>query len=221
MSYLDIKYFEKKVNRKVKKISINKKIIAWSKGKDFYDGKRNMGYGGYAYDGRWLKLLPKIIKRYKLTSKSRVLDLGCKKGFLIYDLEKLIPGIKCYGVEDHIYPIKNAKKEIKSKIKLSKYYDLPFKNNFFDLVIGFSSIYTYNFGDLISIFKEMNRVSKNQKKIYITVAAYENKKDFIKMINWTTLSSTILSKNDWRDFFKKVNFKGDYFFTTPKVLGLK
>jgi SAM-dependent methyltransferase len=221
MPHFDINYYSKEVKRKTKKISIEKKFLAWSKGRAFYDGKRSMGYGGYKYDKRWLKLLPKIIKRYKLNSKSKVLDLGCKKGFLIYDLKQLIPGIECRGVEDHIYPIKYAKKDVKSDIKYSKYYDLPFKNKYFDFIIGFSSIYTYNFGDLISIFKEIKRVSKNNKKIYITVAAYENKSDFLKIMDWTTLSSTILSKKDWFKFFRKVKYNGDYFFTTPKVLGLK
>ena len=88
--------------------------------KEYYDGNRLNGYGGFKYDGRWLKLLPKLIKRYKLTSKSKVLDLGCKKGFLLKDLNILLPGVKSYGIENHSYALKKAIK-CKSKLIRSEY----------------------------------------------------------------------------------------------------
>ena len=169
MPYFNFGYFNNSTERKVKSISIKKRIIAWKKNKEFYDGSRKNGYGGFKYDGRWIKILPKIIKRYNLTSKSRVLEIGCKKGYLIYDLKKLIPGIKCTGVEDHVYPIKNCKKEVKKDIKFSKFTSLPFKNNSFDCVIAISSIYTYNFGDLLEIFKEIKRVSKPGRRVYSSI----------------------------------------------------
>ena len=83
MSYFDIGYFSKKVKRAsvAKKRNIKNKIIAWNLNKEYYDGSRINGYGGFKYDGRWKKFLPKIIKRYKLTNKSKVLEIGCKKGF--------------------------------------------------------------------------------------------------------------------------------------------
>jgi len=201
-------------------MSIKKKIIAWKKNKEFYDGSRKNGYGGFKYDGRWLKILPKIIKRYQLNSSSKVLEIGCKKGFLIHDLKKLVPGINCTGVEDHFYPIKECKKEVKKFIKYSNFTKLPFKKNSFDCIIGVSSIYTYNFGDLLKIFNEIKRVSKNNN-ILITLASYENTKDLEKLLNWTTLSTVILKKKDWLRLFKEIGYKGDYFFTNTKVLGLK
>ena len=117
MPYFDLEYFKSSKPRKIRTISLQKRFIAWKKDKEFYDGNRKNGYGGYVYDGRWLQILPKIIRRYKLNSSSKVLDIGCKKGFLIHDLKKLIPGIKCYGIEDHKYPIKHAIKSVKKDIK--------------------------------------------------------------------------------------------------------
>ena len=83
MAHFDTGYFNSSSGRSVlaKKRKIENKIISWSLGKEYYDGKRINGYGGYKYDGRWKTLLPKIIKKYKLNNKSKVLDLGCKKGF--------------------------------------------------------------------------------------------------------------------------------------------
>ena len=120
MSFFDTGYVKKSASRSslAKKRTIYNKIIAWNLDKKYYDGKRINGYGGFKYDERWKKFLPKIIKRYKLNSKSKVLDLGCKKGFFLKDLKHLIPGIKVYGIENHPYPIQKAEKDIKKNFKV-------------------------------------------------------------------------------------------------------
>ena len=74
-----------------------------------------------------------IIKKYKLKSGSKVLDVGCKKGFLLHDLKELIPGIKIYGIEGSKYAINNALPSVKSFIKYSNKIDLNFSDNFFDM----------------------------------------------------------------------------------------
>lgn len=221
MKKFNFGYFKKNTNRKLKISkqgrSVLNKFEAWKLGKEYYDGNRNNGYGGFKYDGRWLTILPKIIKRYKLSNKSKILDLGCKKGFFMKDLKTFLPKAKVWGIEDHYYPIKNAEKEIKSNIIFSKYYEIPFKDNYFDFVIGFSSIYKYNFGDLIKIINEINRVSK---KSFFTIASYDSKKDKELFEAWTLIGTTILSKKDWKKLFKILDYKGDYYFTTAKSLNL-
>jgi len=218
MPYFDPKYFKNK--SKVKRAVIrklNNKFIAWKLGKEYYDGDRNNGYGGFSYDGRWIKLLPNFIKRYKLDNNSKILDLGCKKGFIMKDLKTLLPGAKVYGIEDHKYPIKNAEKEIKKNIIFSNYYEVPFKKNYFDLVIGFSSIYKYNFQDVVKTIREINRVSR---KSFFTVASYSNRKEKEIFDRWTLLGTTILSKKEWLELFRLLKYKGDYYFTTAKSLNL-
>ena len=63
--------------------NIHNKLIASLKGKDFYDGKRKYGFGGYKYDGRWKKIAEILIKKYNLNNKSKILQINCDKGFLI------------------------------------------------------------------------------------------------------------------------------------------
>ena len=219
MPYFDPNYLKKKsrVNRSVKRSIVNK-ITAWRLDKEYYDGDRTNGYGGFSYDGRWKKLLPKIIKKYNLSNKSKILDLGCKKGFIMKDFKALLPGSEIWGIEDHQYPIDNAEKEIKSKIILSNYYKIPFKKKYFDFVIGFSSIYKYNLHDVAKTILEINRVSK---KSFFTVAAYSNKKEKEIFEKWTLIGTTILHKNDWLKLFKILKYKGDYYFTTSKSINLK
>tara|TARA_Y100000590_G_C15540752_1_gene946858 strand:+ start:340 stop:1002 length:663 start_codon:yes stop_codon:yes gene_type:complete len=217
--HLDIGYFKKTLKVRsfvAKKRTVINKINAWKLDKQYYDGNRLDGYGGFKYDGRWLKLLPKIIKRYKLSKKSKVLDLGCKKGFLLKDLNKLIPGIKSYGIENHSYALKHAVKS-KSKLIRSNYYKIPFKNKYFDLVIAFNSLYMQNLGDVIKSLKEIERVSK---KSYIVLASGENDKERNKFYRWTLIGTTILLKKEWKILFKKVKFKGDYYFSSSKSLGV-
>ena len=217
--HIDIGYFKKqlKVRAKVsKERTVLNKIYAWQLGKDYYDGSRLNGYGGFKYDGRWLKLLPKLIKRYKLTKNSKVLDLGCKKGFLLKDLNILLPGITTYGIENHSYPIKKAVK-CKSKLILSNYTKLPFKNKSLDFVIAFNSLYMQNLGDVIKSLKEIERVSKNS---YVILASGENDEERNRFYKWTLIGTSILLKKEWRILFKRIKFKGDYYFSSSKSLGV-
>ena len=216
---LDIGYFKKAIKERAKyakERTVINKMYAWNLDKEYYDGKRINGYGGFKYDGRWKALLPKIIKKYKLTKKSKVLDLGCKKGFLLKDLNILIPGIKSYGIENHTYALKKAVK-CKSKLILSDYYKIPFKNKYFDFVIAFNSLYMQNLGDVIKSLKEIERVSK---KSYIVLASGENDQERNKFYRWTLIGTSILLKKEWKTLFKKIKFKGDYYFSSAKSLGV-
>ena len=220
MSFFDTGYFKGNSPRSslARKRTIYNKVIAWNLDEKYYDGKRINGYGGFKYDGRWKKFLPKIIKRYKLNSKSKVLDLGCKKGFFLKDLKNLVPGIKVYGIENHSYPIRKATKDIKKNLKLSNYYDLKFKNKYFDLVFAFNSIYSQNLGEIVQTLKEIKRVSK---KSYVVLASCSNDEERNKFYKWTLIGTTILHRKEWLKIFKLIGYKGDYYFSTAKTLGLK
>ena len=71
-----------------------------------FDGPRKFGYGGYVYDGRWKSVAKRIVKEYNLKKGSKVLDVGCGKGFLVKDLINL--GIDAYGLDISEYAIKNC-----------------------------------------------------------------------------------------------------------------
>ena len=62
--------------------------IAKKYSKEYWDGDRKFGYGGYKYiPGRWKPVAKKLIKTYKLNSKSKILDAGCGKGFLLHEIK--------------------------------------------------------------------------------------------------------------------------------------
>ena len=132
------------------------------------------------------------------------------------DLNILIPGIKSYGVENHTYALKKAV-NCKSKLILSDYYKIPFKNKYFDFVIAFNSLYMQNLGDVIKSLKEIERVSK---KSYIVLASGETDEERNKFYRWTLIGTSILLKKEWKTLFKKIKFKGDYYFSSAKSLGV-
>lgn len=230
MSHFDYGYFsfskkkpnEKNPNLDRKKIlssrNIKRRIIANEFDREFYDGNRLNGYGGYKYDGRWKIFLKKIIKKYRLNKSSRVLDIGAKKGFFIYDLKLLIPGIKVYGIEDHKYPIINCKKQIKKNLKFVKSYcDIDYSDNYFDFVHAHNSIYRYSLKDLIKIIKIISKISK---KSHITLPSYDKNIDRLKFLDWTLHGGVILKKKDWKQLFYELGYKGDYYLTNPKSYGI-
>ena len=137
---------------------------------------------------------------------------------MLYDLKSIIPKIRITGIENHEYPLKFSNKLIKNKLYLKNYYDLQkFKNNHFDLVIAFNSIYMQNLGDTIKTISQIQRISK---KSYISLPSYKTSKDRDKFLDWTLLGTTILKKNEWKKIFKYIGYSGDYYFSDAKKLGL-
>ena len=128
----------KRTKRNYLKRMINNKIyctkIAKKYSKQYWDGNRKFGYGGYKYiPGRWRPVAEKLIKTYKLNSKSKILDVGCGKGFLLQEIKLLKPGIQVFGSDISRHAIKNSHKNIKKNIFFHDIKNkLPFKKKEFD-----------------------------------------------------------------------------------------
>lgn len=204
-----------KTNRKYLPRMMNDKIncmkIARKYNFDYWDGDRRFGYGGYKYiPNRWTKVAKKIIKTFNLDSKSKILDAGCGKGFLLYEIKKIIPEIKIYGFDISQYAIKNSKKEIRSSLFVhSLEKKTKFKSKFFDLVISIGSLHNLHIYNLEKAIKEISRISK---KSYIMVESYTNLKQLFNLQCWALTANIFLSKKEWIYLLKKFNFKGDLEF---------
>ncbi|MBT3237401.1 MAG: class I SAM-dependent methyltransferase [Rhodospirillaceae bacterium] len=219
MAFWDIGYFDSSVKRAVEKRKIANRIVAWELGQEYYDGARENGYGGFSYDGRWKTLIPKIIDRYDLTSDSAVLDLGSKKGFFVKDMKECLPGVTVRGIESHPYPIETGLDEVRPDIVMAPYTELPFPDDSFDFVLGFSTVYMLNIGDVIKCLKEIQRVGRG--KSYITVAGYRTAEERDLFMSWTLIGSTVLHEDDWLELFDTVGYTGDHFFTGARSLNLQ
>ena len=180
-------------------------------GYNYWDGDRRINYGGYKYiKGRLTPLAKKIIKHYKLKNNMKILDVGCGKGYLIYEIKKILPEIDVYGFDISKYAKKNAKKEIKKKIKLGSAEKLPYKNNFFDLVISINTLHNLEIDKLFKSINEINRVAKKNK--YICVESYRNEKEKMNLLYWQVTCEAFFNIDEWKWIFKTNNYKGDYSF---------
>ena len=109
---------------------------------DYWDGDRRICYGGYKYiPGRWDKIAINLISHYDLDSNSKILDIGCGKGYLLYELSQKLPNSEIYGLDISEYAIENAKPEIKENIIHGSATKLPWPDNFFDLVISINTLH--------------------------------------------------------------------------------
>lgn len=199
-------YLERMVNEKIECMKIAKKYD-----KNYWDGDRKFGYGGYKYiRDYWKNTALDLIKDYKLNNKSKLLDLGCGKGFLLYEIKKILPKIKIIGYDVSRYAISNSHPKIR---KFLKYFDISkkmsFKNNEFDLVISMATLHNLDHKGLEVAISEIERVGK---KKYIMVESFNNEKELFNLQCWALTCQSFLSKGDWLWFFDKVGYSGDYEF---------
>ena len=144
--------------------------------KEFFDGDRKHGYGGFSYDPKfWQPVVPSFINFWNIKRNDSLLDVGCAKGFMLYDFKQIIPNLEVKGIDISNYAIKNALPEIKSNLLIADAKEIPFEDNSFDHVIAINTIHNLNEDDCAKSLKEITRVSK--KNSFITVDAYRNEEE--------------------------------------------
>jgi len=178
---------------------------------DFWDSDSFPGYQGFKYDSRWEEVALFIIDYFNLTNDSKILDLGCGKGYLLYEIHKLLPQAEVHGVDISKYAIDNAKKEIKEYIKCASSTNLPYDNNYFDFIYSLNVIYFMPEEECTRTINEINRIKTQKSKTLIQVASYRDEEEKRNMINWD-LGILHKSIEEWKRYFKEVNYLGDYSF---------
>ena len=183
-------------------------------GEEFFDGSRDHGYGGFSYNSRfWEPVVPTFKKYWSLQEADSVLDVGCAKGFMLYDMQRLIPGLKVAGIDISDYAISNAKEEVRELCKVGNAIELPFEDNSFDVVISITTVHNLEKDDLAKALLEIERVSRRGS--FITVDAYRNEEEKKRMFAWNLTAKTVLHVDSWRKLFSDVGYTGDYFWFMP------
>jgi SAM-dependent methyltransferase len=183
-------------------------------GFDYFDGDRNHGYGGFSYNPKfWQPVIPAIVENYKISNSSNVLDVGCAKGFFLYDLKLAFPGINITGVDISDYAVENSIPEIKPYLQVGNATKLPFEDDCFDFVISINTIHNLNLQDCATALQEIERVTKDNS--FITVDAYRNDEEKARMQAWNLTALTMMSVDEWKEFFLEVGYTGDYYWFIP------
>ena len=184
--------------------------IARKFSRDFWDGDRKYGYGGYKYNGHWEPAARKLIEEYKLTDNSKILDVGCGKGFLLYEFKKLLPGAYVKGFDISRYAIENAKEEVKGSLFVHKAQDrYPFKDKEFDLVVSVTTLHNLCVNELKSALQEIERVGKNK---YISMEGYRNEEELFNLQCWALTCESFFRPEEWVWLFDEFGYTGDYEF---------
>jgi len=177
---------------------------------DYWDGDRKFGYGGYNYDGRWKTVAQAMVDHYKLKEGDRVLDVGCGKAFLLFELMNIVPNLQINGIDISQYAIANAKNEIRQYLEVGNAVSLPYQSNSFDLVISINTLHNLYCYDLEKALMEIERVGKNNK--YTVVESYRNETEKVNLMCWVLTGECFFSPDEWLWWFQKTGYSGDYSF---------
>jgi SAM-dependent methyltransferase len=188
--------------------------VARQFGREFFDGDRNHGYGGFNYFPRfWQPVVPTFQQYWKLDHKSSILDVGCAKGFMMHDLCELIPGISVKGIDISKYAIEHAMSDMKPHVQVACATNLPFPDKSFDVTISINTVHNLERDECAKALQEIERVSRRGS--FVTVDAYRNQEEKDRMYAWNLTAKTIMSVDEWVQFFKEIGYTGDYFWFIP------
>ena len=179
-------------------------------GKSYFDNKKiGIGYGQYLYDGRFAKNARQIANFFKLKKNSKVLEVGCAKGYLLVEFLKL--GMKTFGLDGSYYAKINAHKLIKKNIKkFNIEKKMPFKSDFFDFVICKEVLPHIKKNKLNSLIKEISRVVKKKNNILIEIQSFKDKSDKFFFQNWDPTHKSCFNEKEWIKILKNNDYKGYY-----------
>ena len=184
--------------------------VAGRFGREYWDGDRRYGYGGYRYDGRWRPLAEQIAERYGLKAGMRVLDVGCGKAFLLYELWDLVDGLEVAGADVSEYAIANAKPEIRDFLQVAGADALPFHDGGFDLVLSLNVLHNLRLPALDRAIREMVRVGRGDA--YVNVESYRDEREKVNLLYWQLTCESFFAPEEWAWLFTRCGYDGDYGF---------
>lgn len=182
--------------------------VAGQFGYDYWDGDRKYGFGGYRYDGRWRPVAEAMVEHYGLKPGARILDIGCGKGFLLYEFTQVLPDCEVAGIDISRYGIENAKPEVRDRLTVGTCTTLPWDDDSFDFVYSINTFHNLHNYDLHVALQEMQRVGRGPK--HITVESYRNESEKANLLYWQLTCRAFLMPKEWEFAFAQAGYDGDY-----------
>jgi SAM-dependent methyltransferase len=186
--------------------------IARQYGKEYFDGSRDTGYGGYRYHPRfWTGVAEDMVAHWNLKPGDRVLDVGCGKGFLVKDLMIACPGLEAFGLDISEYAVMNCEPEVVGRLHLGNCTKLPFPDNSFSVTIGINVIHNLERTECITAIREIERLSPG--RAYIQNDSYRTQAERELFLSWVLTARTHYDPPGWRQLYEEAEYTGDYYWT--------
>ena len=185
--------------------------IAKQYGEMYWDGPREYGYGGYYYDGRWRPVARDIVAHFQLEPGSRVLDVGCGKGFLVKDLMLECPGLEVFGLDISLYAIMHCEPALVGRLHLGSAEKMPFPDGSFDCVLSLNTIHNLPRARAIRAMKEIQRLSGG--RAFVQVDSYYTPEQKEIFESWVLTAEFHDYPDGWRKLFADAGYTGDYYWT--------
>lgn len=185
--------------------------VAKQYGHQYFDGPREVGYGGYRYDGRWVPIAEDIIRHFNLKSGDRVLDVGCAKGFLVKDLMKVCPGLEVFGLDISEYALMHCEPEVVGRLHLGSAERLPFPDRSFSAVISINTLHNLARPEVIRALREIERLAPG--RAFVQVDAYHTAEQRELFMKWVLTAVFHDYPRGWLDVFREAGYTGDWYWT--------
>jgi SAM-dependent methyltransferase len=178
---------------------------------DYWDGDRRYGYGGYRYmPDRWTPVAQALIDTYGLKHDAKILDVGCGKAFLLYELKKLLPEAEIVGFDISKHGLAEAKEEIRDSLMIYKAQDrYPWGDKHFDLVISLGCLHNLRLFELQIALSEIERVGKQG---YVMLESYRNELEQFNLQCWALTCESFFDTAEWIWLYRHFGYTGDYEF---------
>jgi SAM-dependent methyltransferase len=178
--------------------------------RDYWDGDRRYGYGGYRYDGRWKPVAQHLIDHYELRATARILDVGCGKAHLLYELKQLLPEADVTGFDISRHGLADAPEAIRPHLFRYRAQDAyPWGDRHFDLVLSLGTLHNLRVFELESAVREIERVGRQK---YIMVESYRNELEQFNLQCWALTAEAFFDTAAWIWLYRHFGYTGDYEF---------
>ena len=187
------------------------RALAMKFDREYFDGTREQGYGGFKYDGRWIPIAEDIVRHYDLKAGDRVLDIGCAKGFLVKDLMKVCPGLEVFGIDVSTYAVMNCEPEVVGRLHVGDARSLPFPDKSFKAALAINVIHNLTHDECLVALSEISRITTGGS--YVQVDAYKTESEKQLFLDWVLTAKTYGTPQFWQEMFKNAKYSGDYYWT--------
>lgn len=183
-------------------------VVARRFDRDYWDGDRRYGYGGYKYDGRWSVVAKALVELYQLKPDAKILDVGCGRGFLLHEFQRLLPNCTIAGFDVSEYGLETTKEEVKPFVFQHRAEEkLPFADKQFDLVISLNALHNLPVQDVVKALGEMERVAENK---YLVVESYRDAEELFNLQCWALTCESFFRPESWAWVYEQAGFTGDF-----------